>query len=128
MSLSNTPDRGEKPESARDRYPHLAEVIDSFGKLDRKLAKMAEVDLRLTLAGTRLLARYDGPQAVQMLREEYPDLFVELDRLDKEYPLGPIEPARPLPASVPVEAPSIIFRGPAMSRSPSASDDPEAGG
>ncbi len=94
----------------QDSLPDLTPVIQSFARLGT-LEDSSRAGKALVLAGVRLLRLWHGEGPVQELRDRFPPLFVELDRLDRELTQSPRPPAPPLPPPIPVEAPSIIFHG-----------------
>jgi hypothetical protein len=112
MGSTNVGDPDEQARPDYGQYADLAPVIESFRRANSRLDAATRIEMVLNLAATRLLESYAGPEAVQFLRGKFPALFEELDRLDAELAQQPATPAPPLPAPVPVEAPSIIFRGP----------------
>ncbi len=90
--------------------PDLTPVIQSFARLGT-MEDSSRAGKALVLAGVRLLRLWHGEGPIQELRERFPPLFVELDKLDNELARGPQDPTPPLPPPIPVEAPSVIFRG-----------------
>jgi len=89
----------------------LGPVIQSFEEINRTYGTLSTASRALVVVSVNLLRSRAGEWAVQELRERFPDLLEELDRLDEELQKNPLTPAAPLPESVPVEAPSIIFHG-----------------
>jgi hypothetical protein len=89
----------------------LGTIIQGFKGINRIIETASRADKALTLVKVKLLRSRAGEWAVQELRERFPDLLEELDRLDEDLQKNPLKPALPLPDAVPVETPSIIFRG-----------------
>ena len=96
---------------------NLEPVIQSFEGINRIIGTASRADKSLTLVAVKLLRSRAGEWAVQELRDRFPALLEELDRLDEDLQKNPLTPAPPLPDPVPVEAPSIIFHGRAGSAS-----------
>ena len=105
---------------------NLEPVIQSFEGINRIIGTASRADKSLTLVAVKLLRSRAGEWAVQELRDRFPALLEELDRLDEDLQKNPLTPAPPLPDPVPVEAPSIIFHGRSGSAS-QPSDVAEAG-
>ena len=105
---------------------NLEPVIQSFEGINRIIGTASRADKSLTLVAVKLLRSRAGEWAVQELRDRFPALLEELDRLDEDLQKNPLTPAPPLPDPAPVEAPSIIFHGRSGSAS-QPSDVAEAG-
>jgi hypothetical protein len=99
---------------------NLEPVIQSFEGINRIIGTASRADKSLTLVAVKLLRSRAGEWAVQELRDRFPALLEELDRLDEDLQKNPLTPAPPLPDPAPVEAPSIIFHGRAGSASQSS--------
>ena len=105
---------------------NLGPIIQSFEEINRIHKTSSRAEKALAVVSVKLLRSRAGEWAIQELRDRFPDLLEELDRLDEDLQKNPLAPTPPLPEPVPVDAPSIIFHG----RSGSASqlnDVTEAG-
>jgi len=90
---------------------NLGRIIQSFEESNRIYETSFRAEKALALVSVKLLRSRAGEWAVQELRERFPDLLEALDQLDEDLQKNSLKPALPLPDAVPVEAPSIIFRG-----------------
>ena len=110
MESTNVGDPDEQAKPDNGQYADLAPVVQALENFQVEGASLA--DKRLLWSGVKLLTSRLGSEVEVQLSQKFPKLFAEFDRLEAEQRAQPVAPVQPLPPPVPVEAPSIIFRGP----------------
>jgi len=73
----------------------LETIIQGFEGVNRIIETASRADKALTLVAVKLLRSRAGEWAVQELRERFPDLLEELDRLDEDLQKNPLIPPHP---------------------------------
>ena len=110
MESTNVGDPNEQTKPDNGQYADLSPVVQALENFQVEGASLA--DKRLLWAGVKLMTSRLGSEVEVQLSQKFPRLFAEFDRLEAEQRAQPVAPVQPLPEPVPVEAPSIIFRGP----------------